>query len=193
MGLSASCPSLEYSSSSLFSLESHNDHCIYCSSVPSLPDSSAMACSRMASIRLWISSRRSKRESDASELVTGGSIARSVVISTLSTLFMPNPPTHAYGARHSVFPGEASSLREAGIHLPGCWYLIFAPRLRVVYPTPDSWRSFLVGEVRGAFRQTCLEASGAVKTARAAYADCRAPLAPGQGAPRGRSPCLDNS
>src|SRR5262249_32045878 len=41
MGLSASCPSLEYcglalgrnlhSSSSLFLLESHNDHCIYCS------------------------------------------------------------------------------------------------------------------------------------------------------------------
>src|SRR5262245_48330782 len=40
-----------------------------------------------------------------------------------------------------------------------CRCLIFAPRLRVVCPTPDSWRSFLVGEVRGAFRQTCLEAS----------------------------------
>jgi hypothetical protein len=26
-------------------------------------------------------------------VVTGGSISRSIVISTLSTLFMPNPPT----------------------------------------------------------------------------------------------------
>src|SRR5262249_4381575 len=51
-----------------------------------------MTSSRMASRRLWISSRSTQRKSNASDLVTGGSISRSIVTSTLSTLFITRSP-----------------------------------------------------------------------------------------------------
>jgi hypothetical protein len=170
-----------HSSSSLFSLESHNDHCIYCSISRPLRELQYVRTPHSAD----------DRSSTSVPLCW-------IVLSSLIRLLPSIVQTEyrlRYHARASLAielgdaPARHGATTPAGIGIrsvPGevlarisleCRCFIFAPRLRVVCPTADSWRSFLVGEVRDAFRQTCLEASWAV---RAAYADCHAPRALGQ-------------
>src|SRR5262249_31063713 len=79
---------------------------------------------------------------------------RAELACSISIKAPPGVGHHARGARHAVSP--ETSPREGGSSPPKCRCLIFASRLRIVCPTPDSTRvKFAFSRRRKARDHTC--------------------------------------